>query len=287
MTGFGKSKLETNGKVISLEIRSLNSKQLDINLRIPYLYREKELELRKLIGNELVRGKVDVYLNIEQSGADSAPRINKEIAKSYFRQISELSNEINIVNGDEIMSTIIRLPEVVGSAAEELDADEWNDILNDAKKVIEKLNVFRKNEGEHLSADFKKRIETIKNLLTKVEPLEKARVPKIKERIRASINNLVEDVNVDNDRMEQEMIFYLEKLDITEEKVRLLKHCNYFLETLDGEDIVGKKLGFVCQEIGREINTLGSKANDAALQKIVVLMKDELEKIKEQLFNIL
>ncbi len=287
MTGFGKTKLETNNKVIGLEIRSLNSKQLDMNLRTPHLYREKELDIRKIIGSELIRGKIDFYINIEQSSVDSAPQINNVVAKHFYSQIENLSKELNIEKQNDILGIIMRMPDIITSTNEELNADEWNDIEKALFETIEKVNAFRSQEGELLFTDFCQRIDKIKELLCAVEPYEKARIPHIKERIQSNINSLLDEINKDNSRLEQEMIYYLEKLDITEEKVRLLKHCDYFLEVIENEDSAGKKLAFVCQEIGREINTLGSKANDADIQKIVVLMKDELEKIKEQLFNIL
>lgn len=287
MTGFGKTKLETNNKVIGLEIRSLNSKQLDMNLRTPHLYREKELDIRKIIGSELIRGKIDFYINIEQSSVDSAPQINNVVAKHFYSQIENLSKELNIEKQNDILGIIMKMPDIITSTNEELNADEWNDIEKALFETIEKVNAFRSQEGELLFTDFCQRIDKIKELLCAVEPYEKARIPHIKERIQSNINSLLDEINKDNSRLEQEMIYYLEKLDITEEKVRLLKHCDYFLEVIENEHNAGKKLAFVCQEIGREINTLGSKANDADIQKIVVLMKDELEKIKEQLFNIL
>lgn len=287
MTGFGKTKLETNNKVIGLEIRSLNSKQLDMNLRTPHLYREKELDIRKIIGSQLIRGKIDFYINIEQSSVDSAPQINNVVAKHFYSQIEDLSKELNIETQNDILGIIMKMPDIITSTNEELNADEWNDIEKAILETIEKVNTFRSQEGELLFTDFCQRIDKIKELLSMVEPYEKARIPHIKERIQMNINSLLDEINKDKSRLEQEMIYYLEKLDITEEKVRLLKHCDYFLEVIEKEHNAGKKLAFVCQEIGREINTLGSKANDADIQKIVVLMKDELEKIKEQLFNIL
>jgi len=209
------------------------------------------------------------------------------VAKHFYSQIEELSKELNIEKQNDVLGIIMRMPEIITSTNEELNVNEWKDIEKAIYKTIEKVNLFRSQEGELLLTDFCQRIDKIKDLLKMVEPYEKARIPHIKERIQMNINSLLEDINQDKSRLEQEMIYYLEKLDITEEKVRLLKHCDYFLEVIENENNAGKKLAFVCQEIGREINTLGSKANDADIQKIVVLMKDELEKIKEQLFNIL
>lgn len=287
MTGFGKTKLETNNKVLNIEIRTLNSKQLDLNIRMPYLYKEKELEIRSLLGKQLVRGKIDLSINIEQSSIDSVPEINKILASNYFDQIKELSNELNIEAPSDPFSIILKMPEILTSSKEELKKEEWEDLLKGIKDTIAKVDEFRSQEGSHLIIDFVNRINEIQNLLDEILPFEKARVPRIKERINNNLRSFLEDINKDKNRLEQEMIFYLEKLDLTEEKIRLAKHCEYFLETINREENAGKKLAFISQEIGREVNTLGSKANDADIQKIVVLMKDNLEKIKEQLFNIL
>lgn len=287
MTGFGKTKLETNNKVLNIEIRTLNSKQLDLNIRMPYLYKEKELGIRSLLGKELVRGKIDLSINIEQSSVDSVPELNNQLAAKYFSQLKELSKELNIETPADPLSILMKMPEILTSSKEELNKEEWEDLLKGIKDSIVKVDEFRSQEGSHLNIDFVKRIKEIQDLLIQVEPFENARVPRIKERINTNLKNFVQDLSNDKNRLEQEMIFYLEKLDVTEEKIRLAKHCDYFLETLELENNAGKKLGFISQEIGREINTLGSKANDADIQKIVVLMKDNLEKIKEQLLNIL
>lgn len=287
MTGFGKTKLDIDNKVLSLEIRTLNSKQLDLNIRTPYLYREKELEIRALLGQKLVRGKIDFSINTEQSSVDSVPDINQKLAKHYFNQINELGNELEISPPSDPFSILMKMPDIFSSSKEKLTKEEWEKLVVGIKETIDKVVEFRSQEGAQLQSDLVKRVNTIKELLLKVEPFEVARVPRIKERILTNLNNFLEDVSTSKDRLEQEMIFYMEKLDITEEKVRLAQHCNYFLEIIGSEENAGKKLGFITQEIGREINTLGSKANNADIQKIVVLMKDELEKIKEQLFNIL
>ncbi len=287
MTGFGKTKLETNNKVLNLEIRTLNSKQLDLNLRTPYLYREKELEIRALLGKKLVRGKIDFSINIEQSSVDSVPEINQLLAKNYYDQIKEIGKELDIDTPSNPFSILMSMPDILTSSKEKLVKEEWDDIVIGIKETINRVIEFRSQEGSQLQSDLVERVNTIKELLVKVEPFEKERVPHIKERILNNLNNFLEDVSKSKDRLEQEMIFYMEKLDITEEKVRLAQHCEYFLETISTEENIGKKLGFITQEIGREINTLGSKANDADIQRLVVLMKDELEKIKEQLFNIL
>ncbi len=287
MTGFGKTKLQTNNKVLNLEIRTLNSKQLDLNLRTPYLYREKELEVRALLGKKLVRGKIDFSINIEQSSVDSVPEINQLLAKNYYDQMKEIGKELDIDTPSNPFSILMSMPDILTSSKEKLVKEEWDDIVIGIKETINGVIEFRSQEGAKLQSDLVERVHTIQELLIKVEPFEKERVPRIKERILNNLNNFLEDVSKSKDRLEQEMIFYMEKLDITEEKVRLAQHCEYFLETISTEENIGKKLGFITQEIGREINTLGSKANDADIQRLVVLMKDELEKIKEQLFNIL
>lgn len=287
MTGFGRTKLETNNKVLNIEIRTLNSKQLDLNIRMPYLYKEKELEIRSLLGKQLVRGKIDLSINIEQSSTDSVPEINKQLISNYFDQIKELSDELNIEAPSDPFSILLKMPEILTSSKEELKKEEWEDLLKGIKDTIAKVDEFRSQEGSHLIIDFVNRVNEIQNLLDQILPYETARVPRIKERINNNLKSFLEDINKDKNRLEQEMIFYLEKLDLTEEKIRLAKHCEYFLETINLEENAGKKLAFISQEIGREVNTLGSKANDADIQKIVVLMKDNLEKIKEQLFNIL
>jgi uncharacterized protein (TIGR00255 family) len=287
MTGFGKTKFETNNKVLNIEIRTLNSKQLDLNLRIPHLYKEKELELRALLGQKLVRGKIDLSINIEQSSIESVPHINHQLANQYYNQLKDLSKDLKIDAPGDLISILLKMPDILSSSKEELNKTEWESIIEGLKATIIKVDEFRSQEGSYLNTDFIERINKIKNLLVQVEPFEVARVPRIRERIYNNFTNFLDDVSKNKDRLEQEMIFYLEKLDITEEKVRLDKHCDYFLNTIELEENAGKKLAFIAQEIGREINTLGSKANDADIQTIVVLMKDELEKIKEQLFNIL
>ena len=287
MTGFGKTKLEIDNKVLSLEIRTLNSKQLDLNIRTPYLYREKELEIRALLGQKLVRGKIDFNINIEQSSVDSVPDINQKLARHYFEQMKELGNKLGINTPSDPFSILMKMPDILSSSREVLSKEEWEKLVVGIKETINKVVEFRSQEGAQLQSDLIERVNTIQKLLKEVQPFEEARVPRIKERILTNLNNFLEDVSKSQDRLEQEMIFYMEKLDITEEKVRLDQHCNYFLEIIGSEENAGKKLGFITQEIGREINTLGSKANNADIQKIVVLMKDELEKIKEQLFNIL
>jgi len=287
MTGFGKEVLENEARKITIEIRTLNSKQLDLNLRLPQIYREKELDIRSIIGKNLERGKTDIAINIEQKNVSAAPVISKALAIHYYNELKEVSESINQLNDYDYLSMIVKMPEVLVSPEVEIDDEEFGELLATIQNACDKVNTFRVNEGKTLEKDFIQRINTIIELLQKVDSFEENRTTRIRERIKSNLEAFSQDVQSDKNRFEQEVIYYLEKLDITEEKIRLKKHCDYFLETLSKEASVGKKLGFVSQEIGREINTMGAKANDFDIQQIVVLMKDELEKIKEQLFNIL
>ncbi len=287
MTGFGKHSLSVANKKINLEIRTLNSKQFDINIRVPMNYKDKELDIRTLVSKYLIRGKIDVFINIEQDASNQAPTLNRELAGHYYSELKSLSENINQRDFENYLPIIAKLPEVFKVEDEAIDPKEWEQVYEGLEHTLQQVDNYRVVEGQQLEVDFKERIQEILALLKKVDPFEEARTDRIKDRIKTNLTNFLQDVNHDKNRLEQEMIYYIEKLDITEEKVRLLKHCEYFLNTLDSADSSGKKLGFICQEIGREINTLGSKANDADLQQVVVLMKDELEKIKEQLFNIL
>lgn len=282
MTGYGKAVKECEDKKITIEIRSLNSKTLDLNTRLPYLYKEKELEIRKVLSEKLQRGKVDFSIMTEVTAASKAQQINPDIIRAYINEFKEIVPD---ATDAELLAIVMRLPDVLAFTSKELDEEEWNIVLNLMNEAIDSLVEFRKAEGKVLEQEFIQRIEIILNLLLQVEPFEKERINTLKERF---IKNL-EELNVEHDqnRFEQELIYYLEKLDITEEKVRLKNHCEYFLQTLKTDESEGKKLGFICQEMGREINTLGSKSNHSEMQKIVVQMKDELEKIKEQILNIL
>lgn len=289
MTGFGKTDVNAGKKKVLIEIRTLNSKSLDLNLKIPTLYREKENEIRNIIGNSLQRGKVDLNISIESIGAADTPAINREVVKDYFNQFSSLAGEIGITIADpvQIYLSALRMPESLKSSSEKPDEEEWSMILNGITDTLEQVNDFRIQEGKILTKDLKDRIQLINKLLTQVDVFEKARIEKIRDRIQKQLAETLKNQEYDKNRLEQELIYYIEKLDITEEKVRLKNHCEYFMEIMHEENAPGKKLGFVSQEIGREINTLGSKANDSEIQKIVVEMKDELEKIKEQLMNVL
>ncbi len=287
MTGFGKATHEIPGKKITVEIRSLNSKQLDLNLRIPYLYKEKELELRTEIGKQLERGKVDVTVFTETTQESTPTSLNKTLAKAYFNELKSLSQELN-EGTENLLSIIVKMPDVLKAEREtvELDEKEWNEVKATVNRAIEAFQKFRDDEGKTLENEFNKRIGIIAKLLNEVLLLDDARITNIKNRIKNNLEEVIDTNKIDQNRFEQELIYYIEKLDITEEKLRLKTHLNYFNETMK-EPGSGRKLGFISQEIGREINTIGSKANDAGMQKMVVQMKDELEKIKEQLLNVL
>lgn len=288
MTGFGKATAEINNKKISVEIKSLNSKQADVSVRMPSHYKEKELPLRSLINQELERGKIEFNLYAELLGEQGNLSINKDLFKKYYNELTTVLRELNEDNSNtDLVAIVSKMPDVFKSEKNELDENEWIAIEKVIKEAIQALDNFRKDEGKSLQDELTLRINNISELLTQVEPFEKSRINTVRERIVNNLNETISEQNINNDRLEQELIYYLEKLDITEEKTRLATHCNYFLETLNSEKSEGKKLGFISQEIGREINTLGSKANHADIQKIVVKMKDELEKIKEQSLNIL
>ena len=280
MTGFGKSVLSLADKHISIEIKSLNSKSIDINTRIPQVYREKELDFRKLIAEQLVRGKVDFSIFVENTGTQTASKINPNIVKSYIKQMRA------IVDGDltELLKMAVRMPDALQTTSESISEEELSVIFQHINLAITDLQNFRTQEGKVLEKDFVLRINNINRLLQEVQGLDEERLALIRERLEKAVADIQ---NVDANRFEQELIFYLEKLDITEEKIRLKKHLDYFLETLHSEESNGRKLSFIAQEIGREVNTLGSKANFAPMQQLVVQMKDELEKIKEQVLNVL
>ena len=283
MTGFGKAVSQLTGKKITIEVKSLNSKQLDMNLRMPQLYREKESNIRDLLAKNCNRGKIDFNLYSEITGPELAPRLNTILLSDYIDQMKELMGSRDI-QGD-VLAAVMRLPDVTVAAEDKVDAEEWKQITSVIQEALSKLNEFRESEGAKLKADLENRLDIIASKMKQIEPLEEERTGRIREKIRRSLEELRE--KVDENRFEQELIYYLEKLDVTEEKVRLQSHLEYFRELLNQGGQAGKKLGFIAQEMGREINTLGSKANYAEIQKLVVEMKDELEKIKEQVLNIL
>ena len=286
MTGFGKGEAIYGDKKFRVELRSLNSKQLDLSIKIPSRYRAIEAEVRAIVTRELQRGKVDCFVSFENSVTETTAHINNGAFKAYAEELRKVCNENGIAtNGDAFLQTIMRMPDVITSEEQDVSDDELKAIVEATQQATEQLNAFRVQEGAILIADLFKRIELIEQYRHEVEPFETARVEVIKNRIRENLEKHA--VEVDNNRLEQEMIFYIEKLDITEEKVRLDNHCAYFREVANEEDAPGRKLGFIAQELGREINTMGSKSNEANMQRLVVKMKDELEKIKEQVLNIL
>ncbi len=285
MTGFGKGEVRLAGKVITIEVKSLNSKQSDIFMKLPSSYKSKEIDLRNIISQSLNRGKIDFLLNVE-STENNLVKINKELALSYFNQIKELEPSIGDKMSEEMLSLILRMPEVIGTnSKEEIDEVEWEGIKKATNEALKNLDNFRTSEGKVLENDLFSHIKNIETYLTQLDPLDKIRIAKIREKQEKAIAELKE-VTIDKNRFEQELIYYFEKVDISEEKVRLKSHLDYFVVTAKEEN-PGKKLGFIAQEIGREINTIGSKSNDADMQQMVVQMKDELEKIKEQSLNVL
>ena len=286
MTGFGKGEVALPSKKITVEVRSLNSKQLDLAVRMPGIFRQKEFELRSVAAAAIQRGKADITVTVENTAVSTSATVNKEIFSEYMRQV----NEALIYSGvsadyDAIVPAVLRMPEVVSAQTESLTEEESAALMQALNIALEQFNSFREQEGATLIADLLRRVDLIEEYKRQVEPFEATRAETIKNRIRENLAQL--KVDIDTNRLEQEMIFYIEKLDITEEKVRLSNHCNYFREVAAAEEAVGRKLGFISQEMGREINTLGSKSNEANMQILVVKMKDELEKIKEQVLNIL
>jgi uncharacterized protein (TIGR00255 family) len=286
MTGFGKVTTEFPTKKVIIEIKALNSKQLDLFTRIPPIYREKEMEIRSILSKRLERGKVEFVITSENISKDMTTKINASVVECYKEQITEIAETLNIHQPADWFLTLLRLPEVIKTEMVEADEEEWLIVCDAINQAINKLCEFRIQEGEMLFGLFVRKIENIAELLKQIEPYEKDRVEKIKNRILENLQNIPE-IQLDTNRLEQEMIYYMEKLDINEEKNRLDNHLQYFIETLHHCRGQGKKLGFIAQEIGREINTLGAKSNQAEMQKIVVLMKDELEQIKEQVLNVL
>ncbi|NVO10759.1 MAG: YicC family protein [Bacteroidales bacterium] len=288
MTGFGKAEIQFNGKNITIEVKSLNSKQLDLNVKTPMIYRDREYDIRNLLTSKLTRGKVDFYINVDEKKENSALPINAGVFKSYYEQIQKISKDCEIsITQEPVFQTILRLPDVLKIEKVEVTDEEWNAVFECINTALEKMLLFRQQEGKALEKDITERVKLIEELLDKIEPFEKQRLETVKNKLQESLKNLGKEIKIDNDRFEQELIYYLEKMDVTEEKVRLRNHCEYFINTVNEDLPVGRKLGFILQEMGREINTLGSKANQADMQKFVVLMKDELEKIKEQSLNIL
>lgn len=281
MTGYGKSVLQLPTKKITIELKSLNSKSLDLNARMPSIYREKELSIRKLLADKLVRGKVDFSIYVEATAEDTSTQINTPVVKQYMKQLSQ------VVEGDELelLKMAVKFPDALNTVREEIDENEWKSISEEINSAVADLKSYRLNEGKVLEQDFINRISSIDRILEEVITMDPERVEGVRERLHKGVAELKE--KYDENRFEQELVYYIEKFDITEEKVRLKNHLNYFIESINTEESNGKKLGFISQEMGREINTIGSKSNYAPMQQLVVQMKDELEKIKEQLLNVL
>lgn len=286
MTGFGRTVLDLPTKKINIELKSLNSKQLDLSIKMPSYFKSKEIELRSLLSKEVGRGKMELSIYIEKIGEETKTSINQELALIYFQQLKELADKTGFPDTN-LVGHILRMPDVLKTERDEIDDDEWKVVSKGIEETLIAFNEFRDIEGKKLYSDFEERINNILSLLNEVESFENERIEKVKQRISSNLENAVGKENIDNNRFEQEMIYYLEKFDITEEKVRLKAHADYFIKTANEVESQGKKIGFITQEIGREINTIGSKSNHAEMQKIVVQMKDELEKIKEQSLNVL
>jgi uncharacterized protein (TIGR00255 family) len=287
MTGYGKAILELPTKKITVELKTLNSKQIDINTRIPSTFREKELVIRSLISTQLERGKIDFSIYYENTSETTNYSINKKLARAYYESLKDLAGEINQHNFSSYLPMVVKMPDVMKPEVEQLQDEDWRMVEKTIVDALIQVDEYRLEEGTSLENEFEKRIKNISQLLEDVVPFEKQRIETVRQRIHKNLTEFVQENQLDKNRFEQELVYYLEKLDVTEEKVRLKNHCEYFIETMKEPISNGKKLSFISQEIGREINTLGSKANDTDIQKIVVQMKDELEKIKEQLFNIL
>ena len=287
MTGYGKAIAETPQKKITIEIKSLNSKQFDLFTKLPWLYKEKEPEIRNLVSQKLDRGKIELTVYFDMPDEEIATVINKPAVKNYYNQFKDIASELRIDLDDQIFSAIMKLPDTLKTEKREIPEDEWELTYNKIIESINMLDLYRIEEGKALEKDLRNNMARIKSSLESIEIFEEGRIAKVREKLVSILNENVNSENIDKDRFEQELIFYLEKFDINEEKVRLRKHCQYFLESMDTPSPNGKILSFITQEIGREINTIGSKANDASIQKLVVMMKDDLEKIKEQTLNVL
>ena len=286
MTGFGKAVCETETKKITVEIKSLNSKQADLNIKLPSIYRDKESEIRQEINKQLERGKIDLSVNLESKQFEKQISINKDVIQAYYNELKPIYDSFETNQTPDWMSIIMRMPDTLSQQANEIDENEWKSISETITLAIKQLVEFRLNEGKVLETELLMRIHNIESLFKEIEVFEPLRTEIVKNRLKQNLTELLGKEGFDKNRFEQELIYYLEKMDFTEEKVRLSNHCIYFKETCN-EDNPGRKLGFITQEIGREINTLGSKANQSDIQRLIVQMKDELEKTKEQLLNIL
>ncbi|MBK8558256.1 MAG: YicC family protein [Lewinellaceae bacterium] len=287
MTGYGRATNTVGEKTINVEVRSLNAKSTDLKMRLPGDFKEKELELRKIITDHAERGKIDLYLDVQNADGAAAVNINEGLFRGYHRELTKLGNELNLPT-DDLLLAILRIPNVVSMPSGDIDDNVWDAICKTVGEALDQLKGFRRQEGMALESDLRARVAHIMNNLVEVEPFEKGRIVRMRERIHNNLEEFLGRENVDKNRFEQEILFYLEKMDINEEKVRLEQHCKYFLEQIDNKELSGgRTMAFISQEMGREINTLGAKAYDADIQKLVVQMKDDLEKIKEQLANVL
>lgn len=284
MTGFGRAEGVVAERKVSVEVRSLNSRQLDLQIRVPSCFKTHETEVRQYAGEHIVRGKAELAI-VREAAAGRTSLVDHERVKAYHAEFSAMAHELGVPATPELLTMALRMPDVLATTPEEPGEDEWPAVERLLQDAVSAFDTFRMDEGNRLAADLKDRVDTIGNLLNEVAALDQGRSERVRERIKAKLDEAA--INVDKDRFEQELIHYLEKLDITEEKVRLGSHCTYFHETMAGNGHQGRKLGFIAQEMGREINTIGSKANDATIQRLVVRMKDELEKIKEQVLNVL
>jgi len=287
MTGYGKAMLETAHRKITVEVKTLNSKQADISAKLPWIYKEKELEVRNMILRRLERGKIDLYVSFDAMEEEPAPVINRNIVKNYYAQLKEISEELGLGGGTDLLGIVMRLPETLKTERPELTDDEWSQVSGLIEDALSMADLYRIEEGKALEADLSGSVQKILQSLENLTAVEGERLVRMRDKLNALLKEAVGTENIDKNRFEQELIFYLEKLDVNEEKVRLKKHCDYFTETMNNSGLNGKMLNFISQEMGREINTIGSKANDAAMQKLVVMMKDELERIKEQSLNVL
>jgi uncharacterized protein (TIGR00255 family) len=287
MTGYGKAMLETAHRKITVEVKTLNSKQADISVKLPWIYKEKELEVRNMILRKLERGKIDLYISFDAMAEESAPVINRNMVRNYYAQMKEISEELGLEGGVDLLGIVMRLPETLKTERPELTEDEWSQVSGLIEDALSMTDLYRLEEGKALEADLSRSVQKILQSLENLAAVEGDRLVRMRDKLTALLKDAVGTENIDQNRFEQELIFYLEKLDVNEEKVRLKKHCDYFTETMNNSGLNGKMLNFISQEMGREINTIGSKANDAAMQKLVVMMKDELERIKEQSLNVL
>lgn len=286
MTGFGNARASFGEKTITVEIRSVNSKFTEVRFKLPVNYRDKEAEIRKMLNDDLNRGKIEFGLTVRQNDLETESRINTALFTKYYHELSSIANSLNIDKGD-ILQTIMRIPNVIFTDEVSIDETEWKAVVDVIKEAIISFNQYRSDEGEAMARDLKLRINTINDLLVEIDPLETSRVTSFKQRLKQLLEDNIPSEAIDTARFEQEVLYYLEKLDINEEKVRLTQHCKYFLEELNSNDVQkGRKLSFISQEIGREVNTIGAKAYSSSIQKLVVMMKDELEKIKEQVANL-